>query len=204
MFHRILEVWWNFRQIWLNYHPWRWNNWKISVEQPKHSIIFWFCDFAKFCICSMFRERISSYFEASFVCLKSNLTPKINSHFLTSSLFLLQSFADKSCSGKVSCHFHVNQLMHRKTQPCPLELSSYFEASFMCIPSNQIKLIGKYKQGFNLIFLQSFADPLCSAKSVCQFRVNDLMHSYYQPCPLELSSYLEASYICIPSKYTWD
>ena len=46
--------------------------------------------------------------------------------------------------------------------------------------------------------LQSFADQRCSGRSQCEFHVIDLVKSEIRPCPLELSSYLEGSHICIP------
>ena len=49
-------------------------------------------------------------------------------------------------------------------------------------------------------FLQSFADKQCSGKTNCQFKVSDIVHNSIIPCPLELSSYLEAAFGCIDGK----
>ncbi len=50
------------------------------------------------------------------------------------------------------------------------------------------------------VYLQSFADGRCSGIGTCKIKVHELVE-HAQPCPLELSSYLSASYICIPGKY---
>ena len=50
-------------------------------------------------------------------------------------MFTLQSFADAECSGKVNCQYKVRDLVD-VAQPCPLELSSYHEASFKCLSGN--------------------------------------------------------------------
>ena len=103
----------------------------------------------------------------------------------------LHSFADEECSGKKTCQFHVTELVRRNIKPCPLELTSYLEASQICVPS-KIQSVNCY------VNLQSFADGKCSGKSSCQFYVTELVRSEIRPCPLELSSYLEATSICIP------
>ena len=84
-------------------------------------------------------------------------------------------------------------LVKSEIRPCPLELSSYLEASHTCVSGN-LKII-KFNGD-----LYSFADKECSGKPSCQFHVTELVRRNIKPCPLELSSYLEASQICVPSK----
>ncbi len=131
--------------------------------------------------------ELSAYMEASFHCLPSKFFFWVNFIFVN-----LQSFADAECSGKMSCQFHVTELVRKNFNPCPLELSSYLEASYICIPCRQ----NVYLCPVNL---QSFADGKCSGKSKCEFFVTELVrHPTIRPCPLELASYLETAYICIP------
>ncbi len=52
-------------------------------------------------------------------------------HTLTDDVNFLQSFADRKCSGRKSCQVKISDLVH-VAQPCPVELSSYFEASYLC------------------------------------------------------------------------
>ena len=54
----------------------------------------------------------------------------------------LLSYADKKCSGTVSCEINVFELLP-KFKPCPVELSSYLEASFTCLRGkfNNCKLV---------------------------------------------------------------
>ena len=59
---------------------------------------------------------------------------------LFSFLFFLQSFADTECSGKINCEYKVRDLVDI-AQPCPLELSSYHEASFICVSGKYIDYI---------------------------------------------------------------
>ena len=47
---------------------------------------------------------------------------------------------------------------------------------------------------------QSFADKRCSGKEICQVKVHELVE-HFQPCPLELSSYLSAAHKCIPGNH---
>ena len=83
-------------------------------------------------------------------------------------------------------------LVKSEIRPCPLELSSYLEASYTCVPGN-LKIV-KFNGD-----LHSFAENECSGKPSCQFHVTELVRRNIKPCPLELSSYLEASQICVPS-----
>ena len=46
-------------------------------------------------------------------------------------------------------------------------------------------------------FLQSFVDPICSGMTDCRLKIGDIVYHGFQPCPLELSSFLQASYSCI-------
>ncbi len=57
----------------------------------------------------------------------------------------LYSFADQSCSGRVSCDLDVHDFI-KLFHPCPRELSSYLEASYICIPGKLIQIV-KQKQG---------------------------------------------------------
>ena len=52
---------------------------------------------------------------------------------------------------------------------------------------------------FSFVNLQSFTDKMCSGKTSCQYHVTEIMRNNIQPCPLELSSYLAASFQCVPS-----
>ncbi len=51
-----------------------------------------------------------------------------------------------------------------------------------------------------VVFLQSFADRMCSGRRSCEFRVSELMHTGVRPCPMELSSYMEAANKCVQSR----
>ena len=108
--------------------------------------------------------------------------------------FFLSSFryADNVCSGKATCEISTPTLILH-SQPCPLELSSYFEASFKCVAGilNNCQL--------HFIFMQSFANKECSGKESCQIRVHDLI-PHFKPCPVELSSFMETSYKCLGGK----
>ena len=48
---------------------------------------------------------------------------------------------------------------------------------------------------------QSFADQRYSGKEMCRVKVHELVE-HFQPCPLELSSYLSAAHECISGNYT--
>ena len=43
------------------------------------------------------------------------------------------SILDKKCSGRSSCQFAVNSLVF-ETKPCPIELRSYLQARYTCLP----------------------------------------------------------------------
>ena len=47
---------------------------------------------------------------------------------------ILQSFVDEQCSGQIQCEFRGVNLVFHGVAPCPLELSSYLEASYRCVP----------------------------------------------------------------------
>ena len=47
---------------------------------------------------------------------------------------ILQSFVDEQCSGQIQCEFRGVNLVFHGVTPCPLELSSYLEASYRCVP----------------------------------------------------------------------
>ena len=53
--------------------------------------------------------------------------------------YSLQSFADVKCSSRSNCEIKVSDMVH-KSRPCPLELSSYLEASFQCLAGNIVGL----------------------------------------------------------------
>ena len=151
--------------------------------------------------------ELSSYFEAAFHCISGIIKMK----------YFLQSFADMKCSGRSNCEIKVSDMVH-KSRPCPLELSSYLEASFHCLAGNIVGLnyvnlvkitsgmtiwvwpnytLSFWSSDVNMSFLQSFVDKQCSGKANCQFKVSDIVHNSIIPCPLELSSYLEAAFWCI-------
>ena len=48
----------------------------------------------------------------------------------------------------------------------------------------------------------TIVDRMCSGRTACEFAVNTLVLET-EPCPMELRSYLQASYICIPGKKLW-
>ena len=172
----------------------------------------------------------------------------------------LQSFADGHCSGKTSCEIvlTISDLVKKNIRPCPLELSSYLEASFICIPGilqvkntitfifcefaqfcrwillwenimwnevtcqwsskkqhptlpirtkfipwSKLCLYTRYMFNyyiFDLVILQSFADAACSGKGFCEFHIAEIWMKDIKPCPPELSSYFEASFVCLKSK----
>jgi len=41
--------------------------------------------------------------------------------------------ADSRCSGRASCRVTVSDLSLLGVQPCPPDLTSYFEASYRCV-----------------------------------------------------------------------
>ena len=139
------------------------------------------------------------------------------------------SFTDKRCSGKQECGVKVYELVDH-SKPCPLELSSYMEASFVCVSGNSWVLktlwickaasIRTYyrngpgqqvgyalklnkKQQFNIMkhffFFNSYADRKCSGSASCEINIFELLPKF-RPCPVELSSYLQASFSCVPGK----
>ena len=44
------------------------------------------------------------------------------------------SLADQWCSGRQSCQIPIPNSALRRTQPCPKDIKSYFEASYRCQP----------------------------------------------------------------------
>ena len=102
-------------------------------------------------------------------------------------------FTDKKCSGLKSCDFQVNDMVHYGVRPCPLELSSYLEASYKCLQSNMFKTYCYF------VNLHSFADARCSGKLECEMEVARLVY-HTSPCPRELSSYLQAGYTCVSGR----
>ena len=118
--------------------------------------------------------------------------------------YFIKSFADRECSGKATCQIEVYELFKHAT-PCPLELSSFFEAS------SHVYLIRVLTHTWLIVNLQSFldlfklsllyfpstADELCSGKMSCQIQVYSIVTQFgINPCPLELSSFMETSYSC--------
>ena len=136
--------------------------------------------------------ELSSYLEASFSCLLRylDLIP----------FFVIAKLCRWKVFWKGQCQLHVSNLLMTDIKPCPLELSSYFEASFTCINGNVLN--SKAPIDFRCFDLQSFADGVCSARTSCLLRVSSLLNTNYQPCPLELSSYLEASSTCVKGRST--
>ena len=146
------------------------------------------------------------------------------------------SFTDQRCSARGSCGIKVYELVDH-AQPCPLELSSYMEASFTCVPgrykivTKQLKYceFGKAKcpklpipkdscwefiktnfhtthgkvLSLNLnclnFFVSSYCDMKCSGTVSCEINIFELLPKF-KPCPVELSSYLQASFTCLPGK----
>ncbi len=113
-------------------------------------------------------------------------------HFHSPFCFYLQSFADSTCSGLKTCQLEVYRIssyvVKTQIQPCPVELVSYAHAGYHCI------------QGFSLILissLHSFADLKCSGQMRCHLDVYQIVKSGIRPCPLELSSYLQAQSTCV-------
>ena len=47
--------------------------------------------------------------------------------------------ADEKCSGKSECEIIVAFLAYHGPKPCPVELSSYMEASFTCVNGRHYK-----------------------------------------------------------------
>ena len=48
------------------------------------------------------------------------------------------SMADEKCSGKSECEIIVAFLAYHGPKPCPVELSSYMEASFTCLNGRRL------------------------------------------------------------------
>ena len=143
-------------------------------------------------------RELSSYLEASYICLPGTIALIfLNLLFLYIYFVNLYSYADQDCSGRVSCDLDVHDFI-KLFHPCPRELSSYLEASYICMPGKLIQLV-KQKQGtrYKNVNLHSFADNRCSGTSGCHIKVHEFLEKFY-PCPRELSSYLEASYLCLP------
>ncbi len=59
---------------------------------------------------------------------------------------ILFSYMDRECSGEKDCSLEV-LFLQRDFNPCPRELSSYFEASYICLP-------GTLHQVFYIVNLQ--------------------------------------------------
>ena len=109
----------------------------------------------------------------------------------------LHSFADHQCSGTSSCEVVVFELIGLY-HPCPRELSSYLEASYICLPGTLLLPNSTIIHFFSFhVNLHSYVDKRCSGKSSCKVKVFELVE-HFSPCPKELSSYLEASSICLP------
>jgi len=46
--------------------------------------------------------------------------------------------------------------------------------------------------------VQRFLDSKCSGRQVCRFQVPDPVLYEMKPCPVDFTSYLEATFSCIP------
>ena len=68
-------------------------------------------------------------------------------------LSFLWSLGDARCSGRRQCELDVHELI-KYSRPCPVELSSYFESSFLCVPGINL-------QFFHRIFFFCFISKLC-------------------------------------------
>ena len=68
-----------------------------------------------------------------------------------------------------------------------------------CISSDALKLVQVQPDalGCSANVLEYF-DRICSGKSSCDVRVSNPDLYNYRPCSAELSSYLEAGYVCLP------
>ena len=87
--------------------------------------------------------------------------------------YLLLSYADGKCSGRPECLIDV-MLLIKHSKPCPLELSSYFEASFNCINGKDVFIWKLCRSG------------ICSGRIFCEIEVHELFKITH-PCPLESS-----------------
>lgn len=172
------------------------------------------------------------------------------------------SHTDSKCSGRPSCEIDV-MILIKHSKPCPLELSSYLEASFNCVNGNNcfgvlklcrsgmlrkdvmsdrsvrvvqicytlsirtvLLLWSQFQMSSWCVFksrwickalprnwfwieyfcypLFSVADKLCSGRESCEIQVYSIVTQYkINPCPLELSSFMETSYNCVPGNFYW-
>ena len=90
----------------------------------------------------------------------------------------------------------VAEPLNRGVRPCPAELAHYLETSHHCIHGTTIPKIF-------FVNLQSFMDTQCSGLGTCQMWVGKPAEPKYsiRPCPLELMTYLTASYTCTNGIY---
>ena len=143
----------------------------------------------------------------------------------------LQSFADKMCSGKSTCTIRVHELIPN-FKPCPIELSSYMETSFICQSGNSsepaemlwiCKAFNSVHVHFGVVFIRyketkitfrihcylihpcSITDKKCSGLPSCEIQVFSIPYlNNVNPCPMELSSFLEISHTCVHGSFLLD
>ncbi len=60
-------------------------------------------------------------------------------------LLSIRSHADKKCSGTSACELDV-MILIKHSKPCPLELSSYLEASYSCVSGNETLFLSEVLQ----------------------------------------------------------
>ena len=83
--------------------------------------------------------------------------------------------ADEKCSGKSECEIIVAFLAYHGPKPCPLELSSYMEASFTCVNGRHIfrKKIRKVSvyHGSDFKIFVSMNDGSFPFAKLCRFKM---------------------------------
>ena len=53
----------------------------------------------------------------------------------------VMKYSDSRCSGRRSCTIKVPDIPSQGIRPCPDDLTSYFEASYTCIPGNHFRVL---------------------------------------------------------------
>ena len=78
-----------------------------------------------------FLQMASTYFV--FSCKNNDMQSCSSNSFNNIFCSDIIAILDKMCSGRTSCEVAVNALVF-ETKPCPMELRSYLQASYICIP----------------------------------------------------------------------
>ncbi len=131
-----------------------------------------------------------------------NCWKKLIPNYLTIFFVYLQSFVDGKCSGRQQCEVQVPFLVFKFT-PCPRELSSYLESSYVCLPGMALSMqkceFAKHLVRDRVVLfysmlliiltweaflssLYSYADARCSGKQECKMEVL-LLPRNFNPCP---------------------